>query len=391
MAKAIDPIELTQRLIRCRSVTPAEGGALDLLEELLAGAGFRCRRLPFAEPGTAEVDNLFARCGEGRPHLCFAGHTDVVPPGEEAAWSVPPFAGELRDGELYGRGAVDMKGAVACFAAAALGFLAEHGETFDGSISLLITGDEEGPAVNGTAKVLDWLAQHGEIPDRCLLGEPTNPGRLGEAIKIGRRGSLNVEIAVNGRQGHVAYPELADNPLPRLIAILAALTAARLDEGSEHFQPSNLEITSIDVGNEAVNVIPARATARLNIRFNDHHTVESLEAWVAEECRKAAGENGGVALSFRPSGDCFLTGPDDFVRTVAQAVEGETGREPALSTGGGTSDARFIKDHCPVVEFGLVGRTMHQVDEHVPVDDLRTLARIYRAVLEAYFGAAQDT
>jgi len=381
-----DPVALTQALIRCPSVTPAEGGALDALEAVLAAAGFRCERLVFSDQDTPDIDNLFARFGEGPPHLCFAGHTDVVPPGDDKAWSHPPFAGDIADGVLYGRGAVDMKGAVACFTAAALGYLAERGDDFNGSISLLITGDEEGPAVNGTIKVLDWMAENSQTPDHCVVGEPTNPEALGDAVKIGRRGSLNGAITVTGTQGHVAYPQLADNPVTRLIAILSALTAEPLDTGSEHFEPSNLEVTTVDVGNPAVNVIPASASALFNIRFNDRHSRESLEAWVAETAARApGGAMDNVEIAFKSSGDCFLTEPGPLVDVVQGAVEAVTGRKPALTTGGGTSDARYIKDHCPVVEFGLVGQTMHQIDERVPLSDIEKLAGVYRAILDRYF------
>src|SRR5690606_17381684 len=345
---------IAEGLIRCRSVTPADGGALDFLQGILETAGFGCTRLAFSAEDTPDVDNLYARFGSGAPHLCFAGHSDVVPPGDESAWSVPPFAGTVRDGLLYGRGAADMKGGIACFAAAAIDYAA-RGAMGTGSISLLITGDEEGPAVNGTVKMLHWLAEHGEVPDHCIVGEPTNPRSLGDMIKIGRRGSLTATLAVHGTQGHVAYPHLAQNPVPRLVAMLAALTAAPLDQGTGYFQPSNLEITTIDVGNPADNVIPAQARAVVNIRFNNLHSAESLTAWIRQTCAAAAAGHGGDhEITVKASGDCFLTEPGDFTRLVADAVRAETGRAPELSTSGGTSDARFIKDYCPVVEFGLV-------------------------------------
>ena len=367
-------------LIRCPSVTPADAGALDVLEGALRALGFTCHRLPFEEPGTAPVDNLYARRGEGRPNFCFAGHTDVVPTGADADWSREPFAARVEGGVLYGRGASDMKGAIAAFVAAAARFGA--GDAHAGSISLLITGDEEGPAVNGTRKVLDWLAERGETLDDCLVGEPTNPEELGEMVKIGRRGSLNGTLRIAGRQGHVAYPALADNPLPRLVVLLDALLALKLDEGTDHFQPSRLELTSIDVGNEAPNVIPGAAVARFNVRFNDRHTGAGL-AQAIRACLDATGEP--YALATEVSGEAFLTPPGRLSTIIAESVVAVTGRTPALSTTGGTSDARFIKDHCPVAEFGLLSRTMHRTDECVPVDALERLADIYLGILQRYF------
>jgi len=374
------PLALARALIRCPSVTPEDAGALDVLQAALAGLGFACHRLPFEEPGTARVDNLYARRGEGAPNFCFAGHTDVVPAGEPAAWTRDPFAARVDDGVLYGRGASDMKGAIAAFVAA----LARFGEggAGGGSISLLITGDEEGPAVNGTRKVLAWLAQRGETLDACLVGEPTNPDEVGEMVKIGRRGSLNGTLRVTGRQGHVAYPALADNPLPRLVALLDALLALELDAGTAHFQPSRLELTSVDVGNAATNVIPGQATARFNVRFNDRHSGASLER-ALRACLDAAGEP--YELATEVSGESFVTPPGRLSAIVAESVTAVTGMTPALSTTGGTSDARFIKDHCPVAEFGLIGRTMHRTDECVPVAALERLADIYLGVLERYF------
>ena len=363
----VDPVELTRSLIRCPSVTPQEGGALSLLEGLLAGLGFACRRLTFSEKGTPDVENLYARIGSESPNFCFAGHSDVVPVGSERAWTVAPFAGTLKEGELYGRGATDMKGAIAAFAAAASRFLAARGPDFGGSISLLITGDEEGPSINGTKKVLARLAAEGERLDACLVGEPTNVERLGDMIKIGRRGSLNGRLAVRGTQGHTAYPHLADNAAHKIVRMLAALVSEPLDEGSEHFQPSTLQIASIDVGNPANNVIPGEATARFNIRFNDLHTPESLEAWLRKHLDHVSRD---YDLAVEVSGAAFLTSPGALSRLVAAAIAEVTGRTPELSTTGGTSDARFIKDHCPVVEFGLVGRTMHKVDERVAIADL---------------------
>jgi len=378
----IDPVQLAQALIRCDSVTPRDAGALDTLQAALQPLGFRCQRLPFSEPGTADVDNLYARWGDGGRLFCFAGHTDVVPVGDREAWARDPFAGEVADGVLHGRGAADMKGAIAAFSAAAAGFLAVRGDGFDGSIGLLITGDEEGPAVNGTQKMLRWLAERDERLDHCLVGEPTNPAELGEMVKIGRRGSLTGRLSVEGTQGHVAYPHLADNPIPRLVAMLARLSARRLDEGNAHFQPSNLEITTVDVGNAANNVIPAVARATFNIRFNTEHTAEALSAWLRAECD---GVGGAYDLQISVGGEPFLTEPGPFTALIAEAVAEVTGRRPELSTTGGTSDARFIQKYCPVAEFGLAGRTMHKVDEQVPVADVVALSRIYRRILDRYF------
>lgn len=385
-ASAIDPVRLAQALIRHPSVTPTDAGALDLLERTLSGLGFNCWRLPFEEPGTDPVDNLYARFGRGAPHFAFAGHTDVVPPGDAAAWTRPPFSGEIAEGFLHGRGAADMKGGIAAFVAAAARFLAAH-KDFAGSISLIVTGDEEGPSVNGTVKMLDWMRERGERPDACLVGEPTNPERLGESVKVGRRGSLSVGLTVMGVQGHVAYPERADNPIPRLLRALGELSARRLDGGNADFQPSNLEITSIDVGNPAMNVIPASATAAFNIRFNTEHARDDLIAWIREVCARHAGEEGkGFALRILSQGDAFVTPPGSLRDLVADAVAAVLGRRPEMSTSGGTSDARFIKDLCPVVEFGLAGQTMHKVDERVAIADIERLAEIYRAVLERFFG-----
>jgi succinyl-diaminopimelate desuccinylase len=376
-----DPVAIAQSLIRCRSVTPEEGGALAYLEELLKGAGFEAHRVTFAEPGTLPVENLYARIGKTAPNFVFAGHTDVVPPGDEARWRHGAFAGEIADGALYGRGAVDMKGAVACFAAAALDYLANAAPK--GSISFLITGDEESVAVNGTAKLLQWTKERGEKLDQCLVGEPTSTQAVGDAIKIGRRGSLSGMLSVSGKSGHAAYPQNADNPIRTLVAMLNKLNEP-LDDGSWHFDRSNLEVVSVDVGNPAFNVIPAEAKARFNIRFNDKHTPQSLRALVEHRCRDAA-PAARFHLDWEPASDSFITKPGPFVDLVAGAVAEVTGKKPALSTAGGTSDARFIKDYCPVVELGLVGDTMHQIDERVPVEDLKTLTGIYRRVLERYF------
>ena len=376
----VHPLALAQALIRCPSVTPLNEGALDVLEGALRALGFTCHRLPFEEPGTAPVDNLYARRGDGAPNFCFAGHTDVVPTGERTAWTRDPFAAQVEDGVLYGRGASDMKGAIAAFVAAVARFGASGAGS--GSISLLITGDEEGPAVNGTRKVLGWLAARGETLDVCLVGEPTNPDEVGEMVKIGRRGSLNGTLRVTGRQGHVAYPALADNPLPRLLTLLNALLAMRLDEGMDHFQPSRLELTSVDVGNQATNVIPGAASARFNVRFNDLHSGASLAQAIRAHL-DATGEP--YELDTEVSGEAFVTPPGRLSGIIAESVTAVTGRTPALSTTGGTSDARFIKDYCPVAEFGLISRTMHRTDECVPVDALERLADIYLGILERYF------
>jgi len=366
-----DPLALAQALIRCPSVTPADGGAQAVLAGALEALGFRVHHVPFGS-----TPNVFARWGNEPPHFCFAGHTDVVPPGS-AGWSADPFAAEVRDGLLLGRGACDMKGAIAAFVTAAGDHIASAGP---GSISLLITGDEEGPARDGTVRVLDWMARHGEIPHACLVGEPTNPEYLGEVIKVGRRGSLNAHILIEGTQGHVAYAQRADNPVHRLARALAALIATPLDSGTEWFEPSTLQLTSADVGNTATNVIPARASARLNIRFNDRHTGASLEAWLRAALVQHAER---VTLTVEVSGEAFRTEPGPFVDALQMAVGRVCGTVPRLDTGGGTSDARFIARYCPVAEFGLVGRTMHQTDESVPVAELRQLATVYRAVLAA--------
>ncbi|MEE8172162.1 MAG: succinyl-diaminopimelate desuccinylase [Alphaproteobacteria bacterium] len=376
------PLELARALIRCPSVTPEDAGALDVLQAALQELGFTCHRVLGEAPESAPVDNLYARRGAAAPNFCFAGHSDVVPVGDRNGWREDPFAAVVRDGKLFGRGASDMKGAIAAFVAATARFLAAHAGGWNGSISLLITGDEEGPAINGTQKLLEWLEARGERLDVCLVGEPTNPERLGDMIKIGRRGSLNARLSVFGTQGHAAYPQLADNPLPRLIAMLGRLSAARLDQGSAHFQPSNIEITSIDVGNEASNVIPAKAEAAFNIRFNDSHSSASLTAWLHEQIGAVGGE---YALDIHVTGEAFLTPPGEFSALISNAVEAATGRVPELSTTGGTSDARFIKDHCVVAEFGLIGRTMHQTDEHIELAALDGLAEIYENILERYF------
>jgi len=387
---AKDPIALTQALIRCPSVTPDEGGALTLLENIFGPAGFACHRMTFTEDGTPDVENLYARVGAAGPNLCFAGHTDVVPPGQLDAWTVPPFAAEIRDGVLFGRGAVDMKGGVACFIAATMRYLEKTGGKPPGSLSFLITGDEEGPSVNGTAKVLEWLKDQGEALNACLVGEPSNPEALGDEIKIGRRGSLNGHIIVHGRQGHAAYPLKADNPIPKLVRIIDRLSETALDGGTGSFEPSRLVVTVISVPNNATNVIPGRAEALFNIRYNDAWTRPRLERHLLGICETAAAEVGAkFDLSFSGTGDVFITEPGPLVDTLVAAISAETGRTPALTTGGGTSDARFIKDHCPVIEFGLVNRTIHQVDEHVATEDLEKLTNIYERFIEGYFASVR--
>lgn len=372
-----DPLALAQALIRCPSVTPTEGGALTFLQQRLEELGFACRRQVFQAAGTEPVDNLYARLGSAGPNLCYAGHTDVVPPGDPADWSVDPFAGAVRDGWLIGRGAVDMKGAIAAYLAALSRFLEARQPR--GSLSLLITADEEGPSINGTKAMLAHLLAAGERLDGCIVGEPTSVERVGDMAKIGRRGSLNGWLTVAGVQGHSAYPHLADNPVHRLTRLLHLLTEEPLDAGSDHFQPSTLQVTTVDVGNPAGNVIPAKATARFNVRFNDLHSGAGVEAWVRERMARVGGE---VSLEVKVSGESFLTEPGPLSEAVSRAAEAVTGRTPELSTTGGTSDARFIKDACPVVELGLLNGWAHKVDEKAPVADIETLAAIYARVLE---------
>lgn len=395
---ATNPVNNLQALIRCPSVTPAEGGALSALEGMLAPLGFKVERVVARAEGTPDVENLYARVGSGGPHLMFAGHTDVVPPGNEADWSHPPFAAEISDGMLFGRGAVDMKGGIACFVAAVARHIEKYGAP-DGSISFLITGDEEGPAINGTDKLLQWAVDKGEKWDACLVGEPTNPDVLGDMIKIGRRGSLSGRITVQGVQGHSAYPHLADNPIRGLLQLTHALMDEPFDHGTTDFPPSNLEVTTIDTGNPAVNVIPAKATAAFNIRFNDTWTADSLQDEIIRRLETAATEGSlrpgrdpvryEIVWNERPS-HVFLTRNDALIESLSLAVEKITGRRPALSTTGGTSDARFIKDYCPVVEFGLVGQTMHMVDERVSVEDLETLTNIYGSFIANWFTHARS-
>jgi succinyl-diaminopimelate desuccinylase len=377
----LDPVQLTCDLIRCPSVTPADEGALDVLERALTGLGFSCTRLPFGHPPDGPVDNLFATIGDGDgPHFAFAGHSDVVPAGDLAGWSEDPFAAAIRDGFIVGRGAADMKGALAAMAAAAARHLARG--PIKGRLSFIITGDEEGPATFGTAPMLDWLEANRLVPDLCLVGEPTSQHQLGDMMKIGRRGSLNAWITVNGAQGHVAYPHRASNPITPLVAILAALKARALDAGNDWFQPSNLEITDISVGNPATNLIPAQARARLNIRFNNEHSGAALEAWIRDTVAAYAPS---AHVEVKISGEAFLTEPGPLSTLIAEAVHAATGRTPELSTTGGTSDARFIRRLCPVVEFGLPGQSMHKVDEHAAVADVEGLAEIYEGVLARVF------
>jgi succinyl-diaminopimelate desuccinylase len=394
MTLPTDPIENLVTLVRCPSVTPAEGGVLTALEAMLAPLGAVTERPTFSESGEPDVENLYARLGSDGPHLMFAGHTDVVPPGDTSMWTHPPFEGAVADGVLYGRGAVDMKGGIACFVAALARYVAKHGAP-KGSVSLLITGDEEGPAVNGTVKLLAWATAKGETWDAAIVGEPTCPNALGDMIKIGRRGSLSGQVTVHGRQGHVAYPHLADNPVRGLLTLADALIHPALDEGTAQFPATNLEITSIDVGNTATNVIPAQARLAFNVRFNDTWNVESLQAEIhnrldvaASQERLRPGKEHPVEFELEWRGtpsQVFLTHDQKLIDTLSSSITAVTGKEPELSTTGGTSDARFIKDYCPVVEFGLVGQTMHMVDERVAVEDLETLTRIYLRFLEDWF------
>ena len=391
-----DPIANLSKLIRCASVTPADAGALATLEAMLVPLGFAVDRVTAREEGTPDIDNLYARLGSSGPHLMFAGHTDVVPVGDEAAWKHPPFAAEIVDGVMYGRGAVDMKGGIACFVAALARHIEAHGAPA-GSISLLITGDEEGPGINGTVKLLEWAHGKGERWDACLVGEPTNPDELGDMIKIGRRGSVSGTVTVRGVQGHAAYPHLADNPVRGALRFAESLMTPAFDEGSDNFQPSNLEVTTIDVGNPATNVIPASASFKFNIRFNDRWTAETVQAEILRRLDAAATDESlrpgrgpmtyEMAWSERPS-HVFLTRSNSLIASLSSSIETVTGRTPSLSTTGGTSDARFIKDYCPVVEFGLVGQTMHMVDERVAVSDLETLTVIYKTFIEQWFAHA---
>ena len=382
-----DALSIVRDLIRCPSVTPADAGALGVLEDLLKAAGFEVNRVTFSEPGTADIDNLYARIGDSAPHITFAGHTDVVPAGDESAWSHGAFSGDVKDGFVYGRGAVDMKGGIACSVAAVLHYLRDHGGKPKGSISFLITGDEEDVSINGTIKLLQWATARGEKFDHCVLGEPSNQEVMGDCIKIGRRGSQSGTLIVEGVQGHVAYPQRAQNPVPDIARLIVAILYEPLDRGSAQFQPSNLEFTSVDVGNTATNVIPGQARAKFNIRYNDLHTQDSLRKLVEQRLAKAAGNRIRARIDWLPSNsNVFLTKPGPFTDLAIAAIEEVTGRKPELSTTGGTSDARFIASHCPVIEFGLVGQTMHQVDERAAVADIEKLTKIYRGILERYFG-----
>jgi succinyl-diaminopimelate desuccinylase len=381
-----DALTIARDLLRCPSVTPVDAGALGVLEAVLKDAGFAVDRVTFSESGTEDVENLYARIGDSAPHITFAGHTDVVPPGDESAWTHGAFSGDVKDGFLYGRGAVDMKGGIACSVAAVLEYLAANGGKPKGSISFLITGDEEGISVNGTIKLLQWAAARGEKFDHCVLGEPSNVETLGDCIKVGRRGSLSGTLYVDGVQGHVAYPHRAANPVPDIASLVVALSSEPLDHGSAQFQASNLEFTSIDVGNTANNVIPGQARAKFNIRFNDHHTHETLRELVEQRMAKAAGNRIRARIAWEYSNsNVFVTKPGVFTDLAVAAIEEITGRKPELSTSGGTSDARFISSYCPVIEFGLVGQTMHQVNERTPIADLEKLTKIYRSVLDRYF------
>jgi succinyl-diaminopimelate desuccinylase len=382
----VDAVAFAQELIRRPSITPADEGALGLVQASLESIGFAVARRKFEDPASPAVDNLYARFGTAAPNFCFAGHTDVVPPGDGRDWRLPPFAAEIVDGALWGRGAADMKGAIAAFIAAAERVIAEGG--VKGSISLLITGDEEGPAINGTRKVLGWLKERGEKIDHCLVGEPTSAARLGDMIKIGRRGSMNCRLVVTGRQGHAAYPDRSINPVHALVRMLAALVG-EIDAGYERFQPSYVQATDLEVGNPAHNVVPARAAARFNIRFNPNWTPATLEARLRERLDRIAGETGAsYELKATATGDAFLTRDAEFASLIAAAIAARTGLTPELSTSGGTSDARFIKDVAPVADFGLVGATIHQVDERCPVEDIRILTDIYADILRRYFALA---
>ena len=382
---AANPVEILQDLIRCPSVTPRDEGALGTLENLLTTSGFTCHRLVFKQEGTPDIDNLFARIGNTGPHLCFAGHTDVVPVGDAKDWKHPPFEGEIHNGKIYGRGATDMKGSVAAFTAAAIDYVKEQG-TDAGSISFLITGDEEGPAINGTIKVLEWMKKFGHVPDHCLVGEPSCVDQLGDTIKIGRRGSLSFTVTVEGKQGHVAYPEKTDNPVHKLSRFVDRISSAKLDSGNNAFGPSTLAVTTFDVGNTATNVVPNRATAKFNIRYSTEHNYATLRAWVDGHIGDIKNEMGGKwIVSSSEGAEAFITEPGAFVGLVQDAIEQETGLLPKLSTTGGTSDARFIKDYCPVLEFGPTNATIHQVDERIDVEELRATTRIYRRIIEAYF------
>ena len=378
----INPIELSQRLIRCPSVTPHEGGALDELQNVLEELGFRCQRLLFSEEGTPDVDNLYARLGDTRPNFCFAGHSDVVPPGDTDGWGDDPFSGVIIDGKLFGRGSSDMKSAIASFVSAAHRYILKVDKELPGSISLLITGDEEGPAINGTTKVLDWMSKNNEVIDACVVGEPTNPDYLGQMIKIGRRGSLTGWLTVTGVQGHTAYPHLAENPLSKLVKMLEPLAEEQLDQGTEYFPPTTVAISSIDTGNSATNVIPQKVTASFNIRFNDSRTADDIEKWLRAHFDSVGGN---YTLETACSSNAFITEPGELSEDLVSAVKDVVGTHPEMSTTGGTSDARFIRKFCPVIEFGVVGKTMHKLNEHVEVKDVELLTDIYTGLLDRFF------
>ncbi len=383
----IDPLNLSQALIKCPSVTPDSGEALDVLQNILSEMGFRCEQVNFSAADTPDVNNLYAKFGHSSPNFCFAGHTDVVPVGDLEAWTVDPFGAEIKKGMLCGRGASDMKTAIACFVAAVSRFIDTRDNNFKGSISLFITGDEEGPAINGTKKLLEWITKKGDVLDACLVGEPTNPNELGDMIKIGRRGSLNGYLTVSGTQGHTAYPHLADNPIHLIVKMLETITSKELDQGTDHFQASTIQVSTIDVDNPATNVIPAKARATFNVRFNDLHKATDIERWLREEFDTVTNQtDSSYDLITKVSGEAFLSPPGQLSAVLSGAVTEVTGRAPVLSTSGGTSDARFIKDYCPVAEFGMVGATMHKIDESVKLVDLEALTAIYTTTLKNYFG-----
>ena len=382
----INPVELSQRLIRCPSVTPDEGGALDELQNVLEELGFRCQRLLFSESGTPDVDNLYARLGDRGPNFCFAGHSDVVPPGDRDEWGEDPFSGVVIDGKLFGRGSADMKSAIASFISAVQRYKSNVGEKIPGSISLLITGDEEGPAINGTIKVLDWMSKNNQLIDACIVGEPTNPDHLGQMIKIGRRGSFTGWLTVTGVQGHTAYPHLAENPLSKLIKMLEPLAEEQLDQGTEYFPPTTVAISSIDTGNSATNVIPQKVTASFNIRFNDSRTAEDIEEWLRGHFDSVGGS---YQLETACSSNAFITEPSALSEDLISAIKDVVGTSPEMSTTGGTSDARFIRKYCPVVEFGIVGKTMHKINEHVEIKDVELLTDIYTELLDRFFKRAE--
>ena len=383
----IDPLNLSQALIKCPSVTPDSGEALNVLQDILSEMGFRCEQVNFSAADTPDVNNLYAKFGHSSPNFCFAGHTDVVPVGDLEAWTVDPFGAEIKKGMLCGRGASDMKTAIACFVAAVSRFIDTRDNNFKGSISLLITGDEEGPAINGTKKLLEWITEKGDVLDACLVGEPTNPNELGDMIKIGRRGSLNGYLTISGTQGHTAYPHLADNPIHLIVKMLETITSKELDQGTDHFQASTIQVSTIDVNNPATNVIPAKARATFNVRFNDFHKATDIERWLREQFDMVTNQtDSSYDLITKVSGEAFLSPPGQLSAVLSGAVTEVTGCTPVLSTSGGTSDARFIKDYCPVAEFGMVGATMHKIDESVKLVDLEALTAIYTTTLKNYFG-----